>query len=96
MFVRILTPFPRRGFRPRAVGTVRPPAGRWERPGGRPDPPNGSPGPPEQKESGHKRTQLPIRPSSADAALQAPSSDGACWRMLIRQTMEPVWRLRLP
>ena len=83
---RHLTPFPSRGFRPRAVGTVRPPSGRWERPRGRPDPPNSSPGPP-RGPPGHKRTQLPIRPR---AVLGCCGAAGSILRWSLLVPADPV------
>ena len=73
-----LTPFPHRGSRPGAVGTVRIPSGRREARRGRTDPFKVSPGPSSSVEGGHQRKKATIWPSSPSFGALSDGRPTAC------------------
>ena len=75
---QFLTPFPRRGSRPGAVGTVRTPSGRREARRGRTDPFKVSPGPSSSVEGGHQRKKATIWPSSPSFGALSDGRPTAC------------------
>ena len=95
-FPSVLTPFPRRGSRPGAVGTVRTPSGRREARRGRTDPFKVSPGPSSSVEGGHQRKKATIWPSSSIFGALSDGGRQPAMATLSRQTMAPVGPLTLP